>query len=204
MSTALSSPPADTAELEAFQASLAEYSIWNGRGQGPLTEDRGQKVRIALIGAFREISPSAAELTSEITSRRFAIRRRKTRAGRTLTVNEEIKARLRSRRFLAASFVMPGWKRLGEDEGQSGRFTARTRAQKMIGSALVRTATGNPAPSVDLTSILTGAVVQSRRRQLTAGVLRAQAADMAVYVARKHREWMASRLIGDFRTTISA
>lgn len=200
-----SDSPSDAAgSVDRFQAAFAEYLRWNQRGQGPLTADRGQKVRIALVLAFKGISPSEGEIRSEVAARGFAIKRRKNKSGRTLTVEEEMKARIRSRRFLSASFVTPGWRKSSnEDEGVSGRFTALNRGGKTIGSVLVKAGRDEPAPRVSISSILAGVIEQDRRRDIVDHVLSDQAADMAVYVQRKHAEFIAARLVGDFRTTIS-
>lgn len=189
--SAIFAPDSAALGLAKFQAAFDDYLQWNTRDQGFLIEDRGQKVRLALLAEFRDRSPSPEELRAEVSALGYAIHRRKNRAGRRLTPDQEISARLRSRRFLAASFVLKDWRRLKDGEGQSGRFVARTRAQTEIGNALVRTASGETSPRVSLTSFLEGAVAQAREHQILSRVLSAQADDMAVYAARKHREYLA-------------
>ena len=191
------------ASFGAFEKALGDYLVWNKRGQGPLIEDRGHKIRLALFRAYRDIAPSADRIRAEVALLGYAIRRRLGKSGQPLTVAQEIRARVRSRNWLAASFTVPGWKRLPEGKGQTGRFVARTRAATEIGSVLVRTQEGEESPRVSLLSDLEGALAQSRRRGIVAGVLTDQAADMAVYVARKHREWISRQLAGDYTAVIT-
>lgn len=205
----------DLSAIEEFERSFASYQVWAKKEQGPLIEDRGRKVRMELYKLFRGIAQSPAQLRAEIAGRGYAVRRR---ADESLTalypaaaavgavprisMEDEIRARVRSLRFLSVSFIIRGWR--SATEGQSGRFSARTRAKQEIGSALVRTAKGETAPFVSLTSLLEGAVVQNRQRLLADQALFKQAADMAEYVRRKHVEKLAGLFREPFNAAISA
>lgn len=189
--------------LVAFEQSFSDYLRFNKREQGPLIEDRGHKVRFALFKAFRDISPSAETIRHEAAARGWRLLRRPGADGEPLTPEREIRARIRSRRFLALSFILRDWKRPAEGRGQSGRFAARTRAATEIGSAIVRTAVGEESPRVALSSYLEGAVAQSRRRGIVATVLTEQAQDMAVYVRRKHAERLRDHFAREFRATLN-
>ena len=211
----MSAPVQDTAAMEEFQRAFARYQVWAGKEQGPLVEDRGRKVRLELFKLFKATAKTPAELRAEIASLGCAVRRRvdgklaaeypaaaAVGAVPRVSTEEEVKARVRSLRFLSVSFIIKGWR--SATEGQSGRFSARTRAQAEIGSALVRTAKGEAAPYVSLTSLLDGAVVQNRERMITDRALSNQAADMGRYIARKHQEKLSQLFRAPFNAAVSA
>lgn len=211
MSDALTVPPGADAMAE-FNAAFARYLVWCKKDQGPAIEDRGQKVRLALYQQFRAVAKTPAQLRAEIAALGYAVKRRAlskediaaqrsafglygNHAGAKLKWSDtvvdtetEIKARIKSLRFLSVSFLFRSWR--SAQDGQSNRFVATSRAHKQIGSALVRTEEGNENPSVSLTSLLAGAVEQNRKRNIAGAVLRDQAADMAGYIARKHQEYL--------------
>lgn len=186
---------------DKFQRALAEYSVWASRRGGALIEDRARKVRFGLYKRFRAIAKTPAELREEIAGLGYAIRRRaggsgkSGAAGRTLDTESEIRARIRSLKFLSVSFLFREWRTA--PAGRDRRYVARTREAATIGAAALRTASGRTAPYAQLTSLLEGAVEQNRQRRIVDAELNAQAADMAAYVARKHRE----QLQRAFRTT---
>lgn len=177
----------NTAALDEFNAQLARYLVWSRKGQGATIEDRARKIRFALYREFRAIAKSASALRAEIAGLDYAIERRADPStGKPISTAAEIKARVSSLRFLSVSFLFATWKT--SRQGQTGRFSATTRAQQRIGEAIVKTAPNRENPSVSLTSFLAGAIAQNRERHLVDNALRGQSADMGVYLKRKHDE----------------
>lgn len=211
----MSEPVKDLSALDEFNRVFGSYVVWASKDQGPLIEDRGRKVRLELFKLFKGIARTPGQLRAEIASLGYSIRRRAdgelakdypaaaaVGAVPRISTEEEIKARIRSLRFLSVSFLIKGWKAAAD--GQSGRFSARSRAQAEIGSALVRTAKGTAEPFVSLTSLLEGAVTQNRERGLADRALVNQASDMATYIARKHQEKLANLFRAPLQAAISA
>jgi hypothetical protein len=203
----------DTTGLDQFHAALGSYMVWTKKSQGAAIEDRAKKVRYSLYKEFRAISRSASSLRTELQGKGFAIKRRTdpeaalaaASAGGTapvISVEDEIKARIRSLRYLSVSWLFPGWR--GAAKGQSARFVSRNRSKQQIGSALLKTAEGTESPYVGLTSFLEGVVAQDSQRRLADRALRSQAADMQAYIARKHQEKLAALFREPFAATISA
>ena len=172
--------------LQAFNEAFHAYIVWNKRDAGFLVEDRGRKVRFELWKQFSAIAATKDGLRAELVALGYRFKRRKGPDGKTLTPEQEIRARLASRKFLSASFIFGEWGL--SRTGTTGKFTSLSRARGIIGAAIVNTARGTEAPFVALTSYLEGVVTQNRRRGIVDKALRRQAADMAVYCARKHQE----------------
>jgi len=172
--------------VRAFQKVLQEYARYNQRDLGPLIEGRAKRLRFELYRQFKAIAPSRERIEQEAAGRNYAIRRRKSKTGQTLSVRQEIAARKRSIGWLSASWIFREWK--SKRDGQSGFFKALSRAKTAIGSAIVRTAKGQRGPSVRLTSYLSGVMIQNQRRYLVSKAMRAQVADMRGYIARKQKE----------------
>jgi hypothetical protein len=182
--------------LDEFNAALSRYLIWTSKGQGPATEDRARKVRFELFRVFRKIALTPAKLRGEISALDFEFRRRlDPKTGKALSPEKEVAARIRSLRFLSISWLFTAWKT--RREGQSARYTATARGQKTIGEAIVNTSVGTASPYVELASFLEGVLAQNRERNLIDAALRNQSADMAVYIARKHAEFLQ----GTFKKT---
>lgn len=172
--------------VRAFQQALRAYARYNQRQLGPLIESRARRMRFALYRQFKAIAPSPQRIHTEAASRGYAIRRRKERSGRTLTTDQELAARKRSRGWLSASWIHRQW--VNRQSGQSGTFKALGRTGGTIGLAQVRTALGQPNPAVRLTSLLAGAAIQNQRRALVSAALHSQIADLRAYTARKQRQ----------------
>ena len=178
--------PDASKNVRAFQKALQEYARFNQRDLGPLIEGRAKRLRFELYRQFRAIAPSKRRIEQEAASRGYAIRRRKGKSGKTLSVKQELAARKRSIGWLSASWIFREWK--SKRDGQSGFFKAMSRAKTAIGAAIVRTARGQRSPSVRLTSYLSGVMVQNQRRGLVSKAMQAQVADMRGYIARKQKE----------------
>lgn len=188
-----------TSGLDAFHAALSRYIIWSSKGQGGATEDRARKVRFELYRVFRKIAKSPQQLREEVSAHGFAFKRRDDKAtGKAVSLEREVALRIRSLRYLSVSWLFTAWR--ARRDGQRATFSAVDRAQKKIGEAIVATAEGTVSPYVQLTSFLAGVAAQNRERALVDQALRNQAADMAVYIARKHAEWLQ----GEFNKTFSA
>jgi hypothetical protein len=173
-------------QLVAFNKALGDYARYNRRELGPLIESRAKRMRFELYRQFKAIAPTKERIEQEAAGRNYAIRRRKGKSGKTLTVKQEIAARKRSIGWLSASWIFREWK--SKRDGQSGFFKSVSRAKSAIGAAIVRTAKGQRRPSVRLTSYLSGVMIQNQRRSLVNKAMQAQVADMRGYIARKQRE----------------
>lgn len=173
-------------DVRNFQQVLREYARYNKRQLGPLIESRAKRIRFELYRQFKAIAPSKERIEQEAVSRNYAIRRRKNKSGKTLSVKQEIAARKRSIGWLSASWIIREWR--SKRDGQNGFFKALSRAKTTIGSAVVRTAKSQRHPRVKLTSYLSGVMIQNQRRGLVSKAYRAQIADMRTYISRKQRE----------------
>lgn len=192
MSEGVSSRP-----LRQFDRALGEYLRYNRCETGSLLESRGKRLQWELYRQFRAIAPTRDKIEQEAASRGYAIRRRRGPGGKRLSVKKELALRKRSIRYLSVSFLFRAWKT--NREGQTGSFSTRSRSNKEIGEALVRTAKGQRRPSIQLTSFLEGVVVQNRQRRLVDRAIRLQAADMKSYVRRKQREQLQRTIARVFR-----
>jgi len=177
---------ASSHSLRQFDRALQEYLRWNKRETGPLIENRGKRVQWELYRQFKAIAPTKNKIEQEAASRGYAIRRRMGANGKRLSVNQELALRKRSIGYLSVSYLFRAWRT--NREGQSSQFSAKSRRNRQIGEALVRTAKGKRRPYVRLTSFLRGVMVQNRQRNLVDKALRAQAADMKTYVRGKQQE----------------
>lgn len=190
------------AGLPIFEERLGEYLQWNQRGQGQLIADRGKKVSIAIYKIYRkQAEPNKAALRAKIFAQEgYTIKRRLRRdtSGKHISWADEIGLRASGVSVLATSWLQSRW---SSNQAQ-GRFLRTNRRRRIIGSADVDAGPDNPNPSVRLTSYLAGAVALNQERALISQALSEQAADMAVYIERKHAEFIATRLVGDFRSVI--
>jgi hypothetical protein len=194
-------PVTSSPDLAAFMAAFDQYRTWSKRALGPLLELRARKLRYELWRQFKAIAKTPATLRAEIEDRGYEIRRRLDPAtGKAVDTDTEIGLRVRSLRFLSVSFLYSAWR--AAREGQTGRFAASNRASARIGEAIVRTSAGLDDPMVSLASFLTGVVMQNRDRGIGDRALRAQTADMGVYIARKQREDLAASLERVFTLSI--
>ena len=193
----------DTTALDRFNSVFTEYLQWNQRGQGPLVADRGKKVSVALYKLYRkQAEPNKAALREKIFARSgYKLKRRLRRddSGKHISWEQEIGLRSSGVAVLATSWLHVRWR----SNNAVGRYLRVNRRRRRMGEALVDAAEGNARPSVKLISYLQGVIALNQERALVAQTLHYQAADMAVYVQRKHAEFLANRLVGDFRTTIS-
>lgn len=191
---------ANLSALDDFNAALSRYIVWYSRGQGAAVEHRAARIRLELYGLFRKIAKTPQQLIEEISALGYEFKRRLSPVtGKAVTPEGEVALRLRSLRYLAVSWIFKAW-RLRRD-GQRGAFTAVNRSQQTIGEAIVNTAEGTASPYVELTSFLQGVMVQNRQRNLMDQALRNQAEDMAVYIARKHAEWLQGNFAKNFNVS---
>ncbi len=174
--------------LEAFDAALKRYLVYNKRNLGEIIENRARRLQWELFRQFKDIAPSKEKLDAEAAARGYRTKRRKGKDGKTLSFAQEMALRKRSIRFLSVSFLVKAWK--AKKEGQSGTFAAFSRRKKQIGQAIVRTARGERNPRVRILSFLAGAVKQNQQRGIVTRALNAQAADMDAYTLRKQQEAM--------------
>ena len=172
--------------LRQFDRALKEYLRYNKRETGPLIENRAKRVQRELYRQFKAIAPTRDKIEQEATSQGYAIRRRMGPDGKRLSVKKELALRKRSIRYLAVSYLFRAWR--ANRQGQNTQFSARSRRNKQIGEALIRTAKGKRRPFVRLTSFLEGVVAQNRKRNLVDKALRAQTGDMKTYVRRKQQQ----------------
>lgn len=174
--------------LRNFDRALKEYLRYNKRETGPLIENRAKRVQWELYRQFKGIAPTRDKIEQEAASRGYAIRRRMGPDGKRLSVKKELALRKRSIRYLSVSYLFRAWR--ANRDGQNTQFSAKSRRNKQIGEALIRTAKGKRRPFVRLTSFLEGVVAQNRKRNLVDKALRAQTADMKTYVRRKQQQAM--------------
>ena len=172
--------------LRNFDRALKEYLRYNKRETGSLIENRAKRVQWELYRQFKAIAPTRDKIEQEAASRDYAIRRRMGPDGKRLLVKKELALRKRSIRYLSVSYLFRAWR--ANRDGQNTQFSAKSRRNKQIGEALIRTAKGKRRPFVRLTSFLEGVVAQNRKRNLVDKALRAQTADMKTYVRRKQQQ----------------
>lgn len=174
--------------LTEFQNAFSEYIRYNEREQGQLVENRLYRIRWNLFQAYRTIAPTADTIEDESRAalESGGLKRRKGRDGKPLSAEQEIKARRRSRMFLAASFVVRGWKK--SRNGQSRTFIASGRGGSKIGQVRLRTKDGNRSPSGIIESFLEGAVIQDRNRGILDNVLAREIVDIQTYVLQKQAQ----------------
>lgn len=174
--------------LRNFDRALKEYLRYNKRETGSLIENRAKRVQWELYRQFKAIAPTRDKIEQEAAFRGYAIRRRMGPDGKRLSVKKELALRKRSIRYLSVSYLFRAWR--ANRDGQNTQFSAKSRRNKQIGEALIRTAKGKRRPFVRITSFLEGVVAQNRKRNLVDKALRAQTADMKTYVRRKQQQAM--------------
>jgi hypothetical protein len=172
--------------LRNFDWALKEYLRYNKRETGSLIENRAKRVQWELYRQFKAIAPTRDKIEKEAASRGYAIRRRMGPDGKRLSVKKELALRKRSIRYLSVSYLFRAWR--ANRDGQNTQFSAKSRRNKQIGEALIRTAKGKRRPFVRLTSFLEGVLAQNRKRNLVDKAFRAQTADMKTYVRRKQQQ----------------
>lgn len=177
---------AKTNTLNEFYKSFSEYIRYNEREQGALVENRLYRIRWNLFQAFKSIAPTAQRIEDE--SRQAletrGLKRREGKDGNKLSAEKEIKARKRSRMFLASSFVVRGWRK--SKDGQSRTFIAQGRGGTKTGQVRLRTKDGNKSPSGILESFLEGAVIQDNERAIVENVLAREIVDIQTYILKKN------------------
>lgn len=173
-------------------AKLQEYMRWNKRARGPLLESRARRLRYAVFKEFSAIAPTKERIEAEV---RAAV----AKAGEAIikrpegtSIEDEIKRRQKSRKYLASSFIFKGWK--SSKEGQTGTFNQRSRGGRPTGRAIINTRSNNP--SVLIESMLAGAGIQNDQRRLVDRAVAGQIADMEQYIARKQKEQFLKTLKG--------
>ncbi|EIQ01629.1 hypothetical protein OpiT1DRAFT_00201 [Opitutaceae bacterium TAV1] len=194
--------------LARYHEVLEEYFRWNKRELGSLLENRASRLRFAVFKNFREIAPPAAAIRAEDAALGYRIRRRKdSRTGKAVSVEDEIRLRGKSRVYLAASLRFAVWKTkdsaveraqksLSGDGGQTLHVTPLNRGRKHtpMGELVVSAASGQPDPFVSMTSFLDGAVTQNARRRIVAAAFRSETADMLAYIRRKQADALMGAL----------
>lgn len=177
-------------EYPQLNAKLREYLKWNRRAQGPLLESRARRLRYALFKGFADIAPTAERIEAEAEA---SIRSGKgLRRTEGTTAEQEIRRRKRSRKFLASSFIFPGWK--AAKNGQNASFTRESKTGRTMGQAVVKTSGTNA--SVLIESLLQGAVVQNDQRRIVDQAVAKQIEDMESYIVRKQKEQFLKTLKG--------
>lgn len=175
-----------TKELKRFNKVLSDYLTYNKREQGPLIENRANRLRWNIYRGFRAIAPSPQQLEHSIASKGYRIKRGVTAQGTRRTIAQEIAARKRSLKFLSVSWLYKQWK--SNREGQSGSIKATSRTQQAIGQVLLKTSTGTTNPSVRLESFLRGVYVQNQQRRIVEKAIKEQNRDMQAYIRKKQLE----------------
>lgn len=194
------SATANMSGLDEFNAALSRYIVWYSKGQGAAVEHRAHRIRLELYGLFRKTAKTPQGLIEEISGLGYQFKRRLSpTTGKAVTPEGEVALRMRSLRYLAVSWIFRAWRQ--RRDGQRANFSAVDRAQKTIGEAIVNTADGTESPYVTLTSFLEGVMAQNRQRNLMDQALRGQAEDMAVYIARKHTEWLQGAFTKTFNVS---
>ena len=176
-------------DLQSFSRVLNEYLAYNKREQGPLLENRANRIRWGLYRKFRDLAQSPESLEAYLQDRIRSGRgiwRGKTRGGKTRTIEQEIRARKRSVRYLSLSWLMSKWR--ASRTGQNATIGQRSRTGRRIGEIVLRTAQGSRNPQVELTSFLEGVVIQNREKGIVEEVLRDEVANMRTYISRKQKE----------------
>ena len=127
-------------QLRAFNKQLAAYLRYNKRETGPLIENRAKKIQWELYRRFKAIAPTRDKIEQEVAAHGYAIRRRMGPDGKRLTVKKELALRKRSIGFLSVSYLFRAWK--ANRDGQNPRHAAKSRRNRQIGQALIRTSKG--------------------------------------------------------------
>src|SRR5690606_18094362 len=96
----------------------------------------------------------------------------------------------------SVSFLHRAWR--ANRDGQNASFDTKSRSNRKIGEAIIRTAKGQSRPQVELVSYLEGVMVQNRQRGLVEKALRMQVADMGVYVRKKQQEALKQTIAKTF------
>lgn len=182
--------------LRDFNQALREYLQYNKRETGPLIENRAKKVQWELYRQFKAIAATPEKIETEAKARDYATRRRIGKGGKAVSAKEELTLRKRSIRYLSVSFLHRAWR--ANREGQNSSFDTKSRSNRKIGEAIIRTAKGQSRPRVELISYLEGVLVQNRKRNLVDKALRSQVADMRVYVRRKQQEALKQTIAKTF------
>lgn len=184
--------------LRDFNRALREYLQYNKREAGPLIENRAKKVQWELYRQFKAIATTPEKIEQEAKARNYQIRRRLRKGGdgKHLSVKEELVMRKKSIAYLSVSFLHRAWR--ANRDGQNTNFAAKSRSNRKIGEAIIRTTKGQRSPQVRLSSFLEGVLVQNRQRALVEKTLRAQVADMGVYVRKKQQEALKQTIAKTF------
>jgi hypothetical protein len=175
-----------TKELKRFNKVLADYLTYNKREQGPLIENRANRLRWNIYRSFKAIAPTPQQLEDEAVSRGYQIKRGLTPKGKRRTFTQELAARKRSLRFLSVSWLYRGWK--NTRDGQQTSLRSVSRSKKNIGQVVLNTSKGKSNPSVRLESFLKGVRVQNQQRGIVERNLKDEMNDMRKYIRRKQLE----------------
>lgn len=177
-------------EYPQLTAKLEEYLRWNKRAAGPLLESRARRLRYLVFKGFAEIAPTAERIEAE--ARAAIIAGKGLRRAEGVTIEQEIRRRKRSRKYLASSFIFPAWKTA--KNGQNASFTRQSKSGAITGRAVVKTAGSNA--SVLIESLLKGAAIQDSQRRIVDKAVAGQIADMEAYIVRKQSEQFLKTLKG--------
>jgi hypothetical protein len=170
-------------------AKLDEYLKWNKRAAGPLIESRARRLRYSLFKEFADIAPTKERIEAEV---RAAVAKAGVKRPEGTTIEDEIKRRQKSRKYLASSFIFKGWK--SAKDGQTGTFSQRSRGGRPTGRVIVNTRSNNP--SVLIESLLAGAGIQNDQRRIVDRAVAGQIADMETYIVRKQQDQFLKTLKG--------
>lgn len=182
--------------LHDFNRALKEYLQYNKREAGPLIENRAKKVQWELYRQFKAIAATPEKIEAEAKARDYAIYRRPGQDGKAVSLKEELTLRKKSIRYLSVSFLHRAWR--ANRDGQNASFDTKSRSNRKIGEAIIRTAKGQSRPQVELISYLEGVLVQNRQRSLVEKALRLQVSDMGVYIRKKQQEALKQTIAKTF------
>lgn len=190
-------PAISSRNLEAFNRALAEYVKYNKRELGVIIESKSQWIKKEIYKEFRDIAPTADQISSEAEKRGYRTRRRY-EGGVRVSFDREIKARRSSIKYLSVSFMLFQWRK--KREGQNITVDQRNRRNRQIGKVIDRTARGIRRPSVEIISYLEGALKVNRERAIISRVLAKETLEMKNYVIQKQREAQARTIakVGEF------
>lgn len=171
--------------LPALEQAMKEQRRFLRNDLGVYLENRASRFRFELFLQFKRLAGDGSQIDEDAARLRYAIRRRKTKGGRRLTVEQEIKKRKAARGFLAQSFRMRRWKR--SKKGQNSTIDQKgSRGRRgVLGRTILRTAKGEKSPYVEIGSFLSGVFAVNQERRIVEKAEAAQVADIGVYMARK-------------------
>jgi len=168
-----------------FQNRLQEYLRYNKKETGVLLENRANRIRFAIFRGYAEQAPTPerirAEAEASIASGKGL--KRKIVGGKRLTREQEIRRRQRSRKYLASTFLVKGWR--NSKTPRSATYLARSRQGADTGRAVIATQGRNPR--VKIQSFIRGAAEINAERRILDAAIQGEIRDMEQYILRKQQ-----------------